>query len=600
MNTCSSSLARSLQLIFLAFLALAFSVSTSAQPDLPDFSKITAKVSNGTPATQAAAVALAAIEDRAEERGTIRVIVELRTPSELTPGEIASDPVAEQIQLDEVAKVQEAFLTDLAPHLSQISEFDIQRKTLFPFLTLRLTPGGIQQASKHPLVASLGTEGIGDDLLQNSIPQIGAHNAQASGATGYGWAVAIIDTGVAYNHSFLQNSLVSEACYSTPDPGMNVLCHNGLPNGSTASGSGRECNDPSYNCGHGTHVAGIAIGNGSARDGVALNATLISIMAKSEIDCSNHNIPVCAVDKYKETDVADALERVYNLRNTYKIASVNMSITLSTLSGAFTSTDCGTSWPMVNQYVNLLTAAHIAVVAGSGNSGHIEDVQNRIAAPACIEKVISVAAVDKEDDFWDFANAASILDILAPGGKAEDAATPHTDPIVSSILGGGFGGQAGTSMASPHIAGAIAAMRSLYPYPTVAAIEQQLEQTGKNISFTQGTTGYTKPRVRLDIALNGPAAPSGKPSTFTVSSGSCYGQNTLSWPSVSGAVTEYQVEGSPYSSYTNGSRWYAGPNTSRFVNVSGTTYFRVRACNLISCGPWKNANAAATVYPGCL
>lgn len=526
------------------------------------------------------------------------MIIELETESALDVSEFANDENLLELQKQEVAAAQDVFLQDMAPYLFGDTRFDVQRKALLPFVTLRLSSEGIRHTASHSSVKTIASEGLGQELLQDTIPQIGADTAHSQGYDGSGWTVAIIDSGVDYTHSFLNGSLISEACYSTADPRSSELCYNGISSGSTSSGAGRECSG-SYNCNHGTQMAGIALGSGSTRDGVSLNANLFSIMAKAEVDTCPQNQTPCLSDKYRESDVADALERIYNLRNTYQIASVNMSIALSTVNSDFSDTDCGASWTMVRQYVNLLTYAHIGVVASSGNFGNDGDrlYQNKIAPPACIAKVIAVAAVDKNDTFADYSNAGDNLDLLAPGGL-------DTSGVTSSDVGGGFVTNAGTSQASAHVAGSIAALREKYPYPSVSAIEGQLEDTGLDESFSQtgiyqGTQNYTIPIIRVDDALDGQAAPAGKPSTFTVSKQFCYGQNELDWSSVSGNVTEYQVEGSIYSNYSNGSRWYAGPNTSTFVNVSQTTYFRVRACNLVSCGPWKNAGSTADVYPGC-
>jgi subtilisin family serine protease len=75
--------------------------------------------------------------------------------------------------------------------------------------------------------------------------------------------VAVLDTGVDKTHPFLSGKVVEEACYSA---GGNC------PNGATSevgSGAGVQCTYAAAACRHGTHVAGIAAGQGSSFSGVA-------------------------------------------------------------------------------------------------------------------------------------------------------------------------------------------------------------------------------------------------------------------------------------------------------------------------------------------
>jgi hypothetical protein len=94
-----------------------------------------------------------------------------------------------------------------------------------------------------------------------------------------------------------------------------------------------------------------------------------------------------------------------------------------------------------------------------------------------------------------------------------------------------------------------------------------------------------------------PGAPA-EPTSLTIQPEFCRGLNTLVWTASCGTVTHYELYRSPYSSFTSQTLEYSGTGTSKFVNVSGTTYFRVRACNGTSCSPYRVAPGAAQYHSG--
>jgi subtilisin family serine protease len=170
---------------------------------------------------------------------------------------------------------------------------------------------------------------------------------------------------------------------------------------------------------------------------------------------------------------------VYSLKDTYNIASVNMS-----LGGGQYFSNCDSTFPSFKTAVDNLRSAGIATVIASGNNSYT----NSISFPACISSAISVGATDKSDVVASYANSASFLNFLAPGSS-----------ITSSYPGGLYATASGTSMATPHVAGAWAVLKSAKPTATVSEVLTALVNTGKPI--TDARNSITKPRIQVDQAV---------------------------------------------------------------------------------------------------
>jgi subtilisin family serine protease len=229
-------------------------------------------------------------------------------------------------------------------------------------------------------------------------------------------------------------------------------------------------------------VAGIVAGNNGpvgAPSGVARDADLIAVQVFSQFSGSG----ICGLNptcpQALSSDLISALQYVFSLKNTYNIASVNMS-----LGGGQYLSNCDSTFPSFKTAVDNLRAVGIATVIASGNNGYT----NSIGFPACISSAISVGATDKAYMVASFSNSASLLNLLAPGSS-----------ITSSYPGGLYATANGTSMATPHVAGAWAVLKSAKPTATVSEILTALVNTGKPISDSRNN--ITKPRIQVDQAV---------------------------------------------------------------------------------------------------
>lgn len=418
---------------------------------------------------------------RARERDHLRVIVGLR---EEMLDEDALDPRQAEAQRARLRSNQQGLLADLGTWRQQNGSLAGQGApavTLFetiPFLAMNADAATLQSLLDDPRVDSVQEDVPVPPTLPQSVPLIKADRTAALGFSGAGQVVAVLDSGVAKNHPMLAGKVVSEACYSTTMPGQSKsLCPGGAAS-STAAGSGVNCPRSVSGCDHGTHVASIAVGNSANLKGVARGAKLIAVKVFSRIDsaadCSP--FPAPCIQAFS-SDITKGLERVYALRSKFNIASANMSMG----EGLFPS-NCDSSWPATKAIIDKLRAAKIASVIASGNDFSNVDV----SAPGCISTAVTVGSTTKTDQVSSFSNHAAQVELLAPGSD------------ILAAVPGGRARMSGTSMATPHVAGAWAILKQAKPTASVSEVLTALSCTGVPVS----RSGITKPRIDVLVALN--------------------------------------------------------------------------------------------------
>ncbi len=422
-----------------------------------------------------------ALRQRIARDGTVRVIVGVRGPRRLE-GLLAQADVAQQ-RVD-IAEAQSRVLDQLVGAV-----FDVRRFEVVPFFAAQMGQQALDQLVALADVVSIEEDVAELPTLAESAVLVGAPTAWLSGYTGAGWAVAIIDSGVDRAHPFFTGRIVSEACYSNANGGggQTTLCPGGAFS-STAVGSGDHCPTTYDGCWHGTHVAGIAAGRqyagGPALNGIGHTASIIAIQAFTGFPAQACGSNPC-VQSFVSDQIA-ALERVYALRNTFRIAAVNMSLG----GGLFPDqTSCDQQNGSRKAIIDQLRSQGIATIISSGNSGSV----SAISAPACISSAISVGSVDDgsfgttADEVSFFSNAASFLTMLAPG---------HS--ITSSIVNG-FGSASGTSMAAPHVTGAWALMRQRKPLASVSEVTTAIRSSG--VPINDVAAGFVFPRLNVPAAI---------------------------------------------------------------------------------------------------
>lgn len=277
--------------------------------------------------------------------------------------------------------------------------------------------------------------------------------------------VGVIDSGIDYNH---------------PDLAANVWTNPGeiAANGVDDDGNGyiddvhgwdfyNGDNDPFDDNGHGTHVAGIIGAAGNNLDGVV------------GVNWQVRLIPLKFLGSGGSGSVSGAV----------------MALDYATVMGARITNNSwggGSFSQTLLDAINAAGAADGVFVAAAGNSGSDNDVINHFPAGYTAANIIAVAATDHNDNLASFSNyGAASVDIAAPGVD------------ILSTVPRGYGVKSGTSMATPHVTGAAALIRSLAPSVPVATLKQQILFFAHRLP---GLTGRVASGGRLDaaLALNAP------------------------------------------------------------------------------------------------
>jgi subtilisin family serine protease len=353
-----------------------------------------------------------------------------------------------------------------------------------PAVVMEVDIDSLQNLAADAEVESVEEDRLAKPDLATSVPLVNAPSAWSQGFTGSGVAVAVLDTGVDRSHPFFGNRVVHEACFSSTYAEQDAvsLCPNGA---SSQTGTGAAAACSVSGCFHGTHVAGIAAGHQSASfAGVARDAQIIAIQVFTRFNSAALCGGASSCVMSYTSDQIRALDHVLQLRASYTIASVNMSFGGSAQTSQAT---CDSRNVSTKQAIDALRAVGIATVIASGNDGYA----NAISEPGCISTAISVGNVNNSDQAFVPFNIASFITMVAPGSF-----------INSSVPGGSFMAASGTSMAAPHVAGAIAILRQAAPAAGVNEIVAALRSGGKSLTLTINAADriYTHTVPRLDVA----------------------------------------------------------------------------------------------------
>jgi subtilisin family serine protease len=267
--------------------------------------------------------------------------------------------------------------------------------------------------------------------------------------------------------------------------------------------------------GHGTHVAGTvgAIDNGSGVVGVAPGVRLWAVKILDDTGSGLLSWYVCGLDWIAaQRDPASPARPLFE--------SVNMSVAKS----GRDDVNCGlTNKDVLHQAICRLVSSGVTVVAAAANDS--SSASTRV--PAAYNEVITVSALadtdgkpgglggnrcyswgtyDVDDTFASFSNYGSDVDLIAPG------------KCIWSTVPSGYRYSSGTSMAAPHVAGAVALLKSSRPGLTPAEVREALQYLG-TLNWRTSTDPDRYHERLLDVTRIGPRG------TFGLTAG---GQATVS------------------------------------------------------------------------
>jgi subtilisin family serine protease len=425
--------------------------------------------------------------DKAQRNGNVRLIVGLALPLAFDPeGELTSQQAVDR-QRAAIAGQQQTLLDTLAGQNAQV----YARYRTVPYLALQVDAAALTTLNNSAQVISLEEDSVDRLSLGSSTVVIGAPTLWNNSVQGAGQTVVILDTGVDAAHPFLGGRISGEACFSNPSvlAGAQSLCPNGQATQTGAGAANANVAACLLNgqqlCDHGTHVAGIVAGSGNAFSGVAPTANLIAIQVFVRVNDPAFCAPQSACVVTARSDQISALEYILSLQQSnpnLKIAAVNMSL------GGGKYQDqarCDQEQAARKAAIDNLRSVKIATMIAAGNQNYTDG----IGAPACISSAIAVGATTDADRIANFSNMHDMVELLAPGVDIE-----------SSVVGGGFDGYNGTSMATPHVAGAWALLKSINPDADVDEILQKLTSTGVAVADSRPNGTVTKPRINVAAA----------------------------------------------------------------------------------------------------
>ncbi len=388
-----------------------------------------------------------------------------------------------------VAAAQEAVLATADP----ADVYPYRRFESVAGFAASVTPAGLEMLASHPDVEWVAPDLVGTGALDRSVPQMGGDRVHARFVTGRAVTVAVIDSGIEAEHPDFAGAIVHEECFcrGTCGDGVGIFCRpDCCPDGS-ARASGVGSAGPGHP--HGTHVAGILLSRGNVSSvGVAPDAQVIAIKVLDDGNVGQVSDWVAALDwiAVNRPDVRVINMSLASLRVFVGDCVGDCETSCDPDRGCDVGTVCRIN-EMFGDIVRRLRQRGTVVVAASGNQSRL----NALSSPACVPEVLSVGAIDEDDEVAFFSNAGTQLDMVAPGID-----------IISSGLGGQqslicgtIGGErvcGGTSMAAPHVAGAAALLVSARPSLSADAIETALVGSGVPVLDRRNRRTYPS----LDVA----------------------------------------------------------------------------------------------------
>ena len=331
--------------------------------------------------------------------------------------------------------------------------------------------GGVQGVIPSVEYRAAETQSPGD---------IGAPKVWGSGleTAGQGVKIGIIDSGVDERHPFFD-----PAGYAMPkgfpkgqrgftSPKVIVARSFPPPNASASEHLAFAREDAS----HGTHVAGIAAGDSNTR--ASAGRVLSGVAPQAYIGNYKVFVPTVGGPNAGAAEIVAAIE-----------AAVADGMDVINFSGG--EAEVEPSRDIVARALDAAAAKGVIPVVAAGNWGDDQGAGS-VSSPATSTRAIAAAAVEFLRATPIHAGFSSIGPTPLSLQMKPDVAAPGVG-VVSSVPGGGWSSLSGTSMASPHVAGAVALLRQRHPSWSVDQIKAALVETGSGVRLDANSAVLATP-----------------------------------------------------------------------------------------------------------
>ncbi|MEO6589068.1 MAG: S8 family serine peptidase [Pyrinomonadaceae bacterium] len=275
--------------------------------------------------------------------------------------------------------------------------------------------------------------------------------------------IAVLDTGVDYTHP----DLVTNMWFRPDNVPQYTDAELGTFNDIHGFDAADNQSDPMDDNGHGTHCAGIIGAEGNNDEGIAGINWKVQIM------------PLKFLGKGGFGSVKDAIESI-----NYAIDRKRNGVNIRIISASWGSTQYSKA---LEDSIRAAGEAGILFVAAAGNDSTDNDKRPHYPSNYNLPNVISVAALDRNDQLASFSNfGVKTVHIAAPGRE-----------IVSTWLKDDYREASGTSMATPYVSGTAALILSNEPDMSVEKLREKLL---KSVDKIDSLNGKTETGGRLNAA----------------------------------------------------------------------------------------------------